>query len=56
MKAIANVETGKLGDYIGVNAMKPFIDADLALGELVELNIPGTQYKARCLESNNFCV
>ncbi|MCL2187967.1 MAG: P63C domain-containing protein [Defluviitaleaceae bacterium] len=54
VKAIANVDSGKLGNYIGVEAMKPFINADLALGELVELHIPGTQLKANCLESKKF--
>jgi len=54
VKAIANVDSGKLGNYLGVEAMKPFIDADSALGELVELNIPGTQLKANCLEARMF--
>jgi len=54
MKAIANVEAGNLGEYIGVSALKPFIDKDLVLGELIELTIPGTQLKARCLESRKF--
>ena len=54
VKAIANVSSSSLADYIGVTALKPFIDADLVRAELIELTIPGTQYKARCLESNKF--
>jgi len=54
VKSLANVDGGKLGDYIGINPLKPYIDKDLILGELTELNIPGTQYKAKCLEARQF--
>lgn len=39
VKAIADVEAGNLGEYIGVSALKPYIDAGSALGELVVLNL-----------------
>ena len=54
VKAIADVESGKLGDYIGSEALKPYLNKDFILGELVELNLPGTQLKAKCLESGEF--
>jgi len=38
-QSIANVDSGKLGDYIGVNSIKPFIDNDKILGELLEFSI-----------------
>ena len=31
--AIAKVDSGNLGEYIGVEALKPFIDKDKVLGE-----------------------
>lgn len=54
VKSIAGTDSGNLGEYIGVNSLKPYIDKDLALGELIELNIPGTQFKAKCLEARMF--
>jgi len=51
MKAIADRDGGNLAEYIGVEALKSFIDKDLALAGLIELNIPGTQFKAKCLEA-----
>lgn len=53
--AITGVKgAGNLGDYIGVNTLKPYIDKDSVLGELIELSIPGIPQKARCLESRKF--
>ena len=43
-----------MAEYIGVNALKPFIDKDLVLVKLVELNLPGTQLKAKCLDHRQF--
>jgi len=37
VKAIADVDSGKLGDYVGVSSLKPYIDAVLIPGELVGL-------------------
>ena len=54
VKAIADVDSGKLGDYIGNTAIKPYIHGGLALGEFSELNIPGTPMKAKCIESKQF--
>lgn len=54
MLAIANVDTGKLGEYIGVSPLKPFINKELILGEIIEFSIPGTQYKGMGLKTEHF--
>lgn len=54
VKSIANNDSGGLAEYIGVNALKPYINKDLVAAELIELDIPGTQYKAKCLEARQF--
>ncbi|MDI8483374.1 hypothetical protein MJH79_23845, partial [Salmonella enterica subsp. enterica serovar Kentucky] len=36
VKAIAEVESSALADYIGAKAIKPFIDSNLILAELIE--------------------
>jgi hypothetical protein len=54
VKAIAGTDSGKLGDYIGVNALKPFINSELVLGETVEFNLPGTQYRGRGIKAEAF--
>ncbi len=47
-------EFGRLGNYIGVSALKPFINSDLILGELLEFSIPGTQFKGMGLTTEQF--
>jgi hypothetical protein len=32
----AGTDSGNLGNYLGVSAVKPFINNDLTLGELLE--------------------
>lgn len=54
MRAIANVDTGKLGDYIGSNSLKPFIDKDKIIGELLEFSIPGGSRTALGLTTEHF--
>lgn len=54
MKAIANIESGALGDYIGVDALKSYINRDLVLAEIKEFNIPGTQLKGKGITAENF--
>lgn len=54
VKSIADVESGKLGNYIGAAALKPFINSDLILGELREFTIPGTQYTGMGLTTEQF--
>lgn len=54
IRSIANVDSGKLGDYIGVNSLKPFINKDKILGELLSFSIPGTQLKGLGLTTEHF--
>ncbi|MBC8241978.1 MAG: helix-turn-helix domain-containing protein [Alphaproteobacteria bacterium] len=44
VKAIADAESGDLAKFTGVSALKPFINNELILAELVEFSIPGTQF------------
>ena len=54
LKAMANVDTGKLGDYIGVTALNPFINKENILGELRDFHIPGTQLRGKGITSDQF--
>lgn len=54
MKAIANADSGNLGSYIGVTALKPFINKDKVLGELIEFSIPGTNLKGLGMTTEHF--
>lgn len=54
VKAIADAESGDLAKFIGVSALKPFINKDLILAELLEFNIPGTQFKGLGIKSSHF--
>jgi hypothetical protein len=54
VKTISGVDASNLGDYIGVKALKPFINSDLILGETKEFHIPGTQLKGRGIAAEQF--
>ena len=54
LKAIANVDAGNLGEYIGARSLKPFLDKDKILGELPDFHIPGTQFRGKGMTSNQF--
>lgn len=54
VKAIAGVDSGKLGDMIGVSALNTFINKDLILGGLIEFSIPGTQLMGLGLTTEHF--
>ena len=54
IKSMSGVVSGNLGSYIGVVALKPFIDSDLLLGELLEFSIPGTQFTGRGMTTEHF--
>lgn len=54
IKSIAGVDSGNLGSYVGVSALKPFINSDLILGELLEFSIPGTQLTGRGMTTEHF--
>lgn len=52
--AMAGVVSGNLGSYIGAAGIKPFINSDLILGELVEFSIPGTQLRGNGMTTEHF--
>lgn len=54
VKSMTNVDSGKLGNYITVSALKPFINSELILGELLEFSIPGTQFRGMGLTTEQF--
>lgn len=54
VKAITDREGGNPGEYIGVSALKPFIDKDLVLGESFEFEVPGTQFRGRGITAESF--
>ncbi|MCH7573769.1 MAG: hypothetical protein IIA59_01465 [Candidatus Marinimicrobia bacterium] len=54
VKAIAGVEHGDLGGYIGVQVLKPYINSDLILGETKEFHIPGTQLMGKGIKAEGF--
>lgn len=54
VKSMTNVDSGKLGNYIGVSALKPYINSELILGELLEFSIPGTQFRGMGLTTKQF--
>ena len=54
IKSISGVVSGNLGSYVGIVALKPFIDSNLILGELLEFSIPGTQFTGRGMTTEHF--
>ncbi len=54
VKAITDKEGGNLGEYIGVSALKDFINKDIVLGESYEFDIPGTQFRGRGITAESF--
>lgn len=56
VKAISHKNSGNLGNYIGIEGLKPFIDNDLFAGEIVDFDIPGNPTKARGVTAENFIL
>ena len=54
LKAIAGREGGNLGEYIGVQGLKPYINSELVLAETINFVIPGTQYKGKGIKAESF--
>ncbi|WP_252108958.1 MULTISPECIES: P63C domain-containing protein [unclassified Halomonas] len=54
VRSIADADSGDLAKFIGVSSLKPYINKDLILAELVEFSIPGTQFKGYGLSTSNF--
>lgn len=54
VKAITGIEAGNLGEYIGIEVLKAFIDKEKVLGETLSFDIPGTQFKGSGLPAEIF--
>lgn len=54
LKVLTDVDGGVLEDYIGVKALKPFINSELVLEESVDFYIPGTQFRGRGITAEQF--
>ena len=54
IKSFSGADSGNLGNYLGVSALKPFVNSDLILGELLEFSIPGTQFLGRGMTTEHF--
>jgi hypothetical protein len=54
IKSMSGTDSGNLGSYVGAAPLKPFINSDLILGELVEFSIPGTQFTGRGMTTEHF--
>ena len=54
VKVLAGIEGGILEDYIGVKALKDFVNSDLVLEETVEFFIPGTGFRGRGITAEQF--
>ena len=53
-KAIANVERGSLQDYVGQKSLKSYINQDKVLQETIKFSIPGTQWAAIGITTEQF--
>jgi hypothetical protein len=54
IKSFSSTDSGNLGNYIGISALKPFLNSDLILGELLDFSIPGTQFIGRGMTTEHF--
>jgi hypothetical protein len=54
IRSVSGADSGNLGNYIGASALKPFINSELILGELLEFSIPGTQFVGRGMTTEHF--
>lgn len=54
IRSISKTESGNLGAYIGVSSIKPYVNSDLILGELLDFSIPGTQFTGRGMTTEHF--
>lgn len=54
VKSIANADSGDLAKFIGVSGIKPYINNDIILAELLDFSIPGTQFTGRGMTTEHF--
>lgn len=54
VKVLTGTDGGILEDYIGVKALKGFVNSELVLEETVDFYIPGTQFRGRGITAEQF--
>lgn len=54
IKSFADADSGDLAKFIGVSSLRPFINNDLVLAELLDFSIPGTQFLGRGMTTEHF--
>ena len=54
VKAITGKDAGNLGEYLGVQGLKGFVDRDLVLVETKDFFIPGTQFRGLGITAEQF--
>lgn len=54
VKVLTGTDGGILEDYIGVKALKDFVNSDLVLEETVDFHIPGTQFRGKGITAEQF--
>lgn len=54
VKAIANVDSGKISSYIGIKALQPYINSDTIVSQMIEFSIPGNPIKSRGMKAETF--
>ena len=54
VKVLTGIDGGILEDYIGVKALKDFVNSDLVLEETVDFYIPGTGFRGRGITAEQF--
>jgi len=54
LKAIANRDGGNVAEYIGVEALKPYINKNLLVAGIIHFSIPGLPSTAKGLKAESF--
>ena len=54
VKALANVDSSSLADYVSIEGLKPFLNSDLLLAETLDFHIPGTQFRGKGITAERF--
>ena len=54
VKAISGDENGKIMDYIGVKSLVPYLDPSKVSENIIEVNLPGTHFTAKCITAETF--
>jgi hypothetical protein len=54
VKVLTGIDGGILEDYIGVKALKDFVNSDLVLEETIDFYIPGTGFRGRGITAEQF--